>query len=562
LRIRNRARLALSLAASVVALAGLMVTSSSVPASAASASSRPLIFIDPGHGGPLSNANANGLKEKNVNLAVALELRRVLLKRGYRVQMSRQTDRAVNYGDTPTWNYDATSEYWHFTADGRSDLRRALPKDDLTARVNAANAAGADLFICIHNNGARNRSARGTESYASRRDALGRQLLAYVQPEVVRHSGFKNRGTHLTDFYVCRWSNMPAVLVEGAFISNKYDAARLKSPWVRRGIATGIADGIGSWFARKPVRPVYPRISAETPVALSLAISRLDFPTDSSAAVVVRADAAASVSGAATLAARLGGPLLLTEGSAPSTETADEIARLSPDRVVFVGSNAAFDTTACASVLASSGVETSTVSSVTATDSAQLAADIAELSGISSSRDVALVRAGDTRAALVLSTIAARTGTPVLIASADGTGPAADFIARHRSQISRVLLLSSTSKSPLSPDPSIRARVIRASRPEQMALLLSVPAYPTVATSRMRPVVVDPQQPADVLVAASHGAHLGQPVLQMSGTVMSPYTREFITNRRSQIGGFQLLSEAGSLNKPALDWMLVKADRL
>jgi len=105
----------------------------------------PLVVIDPGHGGRYSNANANRLREKNVNLAIAKELRTALIARGYRVKMTRTTDRAVVYGDIRTWNYSASKNRWAYSEDGRRGLVGGIPKDDLQGRVNVANAAGAPI---------------------------------------------------------------------------------------------------------------------------------------------------------------------------------------------------------------------------------------------------------------------------------------------------------------------------------------------------------------------------------------------------------------------------------
>ncbi len=194
----------------------------------------PLVVIDPGHGGPYSNANANGLREKNVNLAIGLELRRILTARGYRVAMTRTTDRAVALGDISTWNWSSSAYLWRYGRDGRRGYVKGLPKDDLQARANLANRLGADVFICIHNNGSVRRSARGTETYASPRDRLGRALAARVLRRIVVRTGLPDRGSHSKDFFVCRWTNMPAVLVEGGYISNRADARLLASPTFRR----------------------------------------------------------------------------------------------------------------------------------------------------------------------------------------------------------------------------------------------------------------------------------------------------------------------------------------
>jgi len=76
------------------------------------------VFLDPGHGGSDPGAVANGLKEKNLTLAIAKECASVLKASGVTVKMSRT-------GDT---------------------------YPSLSARCQAANSWGADLFVSIHIN--------------------------------------------------------------------------------------------------------------------------------------------------------------------------------------------------------------------------------------------------------------------------------------------------------------------------------------------------------------------------------------------------------------------------
>ena len=180
----------------------------------------PLICIDPGHGGPFSNANANGLRERTVNLQIGLRLRDELLARGYRVIMTRTTNTALMTADTETWNL-RTSTMWSYAKDNTLYRRQSIPKDDLTARTRVANEAGADLFISVHCNGAARKAAKGIETWGSPRDALGRQLARIVQSALIARTKRTDRGTHTADFYVMRWTDMPAILVESAFITNR-----------------------------------------------------------------------------------------------------------------------------------------------------------------------------------------------------------------------------------------------------------------------------------------------------------------------------------------------------
>ena len=98
-----------------------------------------VIVIDAGHGGAsFPGAVYGGVKEKDINLKVALKLGALIEKElpGVKVVYTRTTDKALG----KTLN------------------------DDLTARANIANKAGGDFFISIHANAARSTSVRGAET--------------------------------------------------------------------------------------------------------------------------------------------------------------------------------------------------------------------------------------------------------------------------------------------------------------------------------------------------------------------------------------------------------------
>ncbi len=68
---------------------------------------------------------------------------------------------------------------------------------------------------------------------------------------------------HTTDFYVLRWANMPAILVESALHLEPAPTPRSSRTSTGRGrVARGIADGVDTWFASMPFRSTFPRISA------------------------------------------------------------------------------------------------------------------------------------------------------------------------------------------------------------------------------------------------------------------------------------------------------------
>jgi len=520
----------------------------------------PLVVIDPGHGGRYSNANANGLREKNVNLAIARELRLALLARGYRVLMTRYTDRAVRLSDTPTWNYKSTAGTWSFARDHRTGYVGGIPKDDLQARVDYANARGADLFISLHANGASSRSARGTETYASPRDYLGRRLAPIVNREIVSATGLRNRGAHTADFYVCRWSNMPAILVETAFISSPRDAYLLKQTWFRRRVARGIANGVDSWMATEPYRRVYPRIESASSAELAERVSMDDFPYGAPVAVVARSSRAADVPGAAGLAVRLGGPLLWTGPSGPTTSTAAELARLAPQRLVVTGVDGSFDATAVAALAEASGVPTSAVEIKVGVDAAAVSASIAASIGVPASGEILVVRPGDTHSKMIAAAAGAAKGLPVLVTRDATLGPDVEaWLVANRPSIRRTVAVGGAARfAPVVSSGLPGVVRIEGDDYAHVAARLNARYFRSTSWGATRPVVTTICSNVQYLAAATYAGRRNQPVAPVWGRVLPVRTREWITNRRGPIGGFEVLTN-GSV--PLLmDRSLAKSD--
>ncbi|MHB8146252.1 MAG: N-acetylmuramoyl-L-alanine amidase [Vulcanimicrobiaceae bacterium] len=184
-----------------------------------------LIVIDPGHGGSDRGAVRNGTDEATLTLDMAKRLRDILIARGWQVKMTRSTDVDVY----------APNDSAH---------------DELQARVNIANDAGARLFVSIHVNAFINSGPHGTTTYYSKpQDA---PLARIVQQDVATDAGTKDDGIVKSHLYVTLHTYMPAILIETAFLSNPDDYALLVSPAWRQRVAEAIADGIDQYTQQYP----------------------------------------------------------------------------------------------------------------------------------------------------------------------------------------------------------------------------------------------------------------------------------------------------------------------
>ena len=176
------------------------------------------IYIDPGHNptGNDTGAVGYGLKEQDVSVQVGIILRELLLISGQTVKMSRE-----NITDTVSSSLNGS----------------------LAGRYNAANSWDADIFVSIHCNAA-NTKAYGCETYYCTSSTQGRALAECVQPHMTAETERYNRGVKSANFAVIKHTNMPAILVETAFIDNYDDNRFLASDDGKYKCAVGIYKGI------------------------------------------------------------------------------------------------------------------------------------------------------------------------------------------------------------------------------------------------------------------------------------------------------------------------------
>ena len=222
---------------------------------------RRTVVIDPGHGGKDPGASANGVVEKNVTLAIGLELQNILAARGYKVVMTRNSDTYPTLQD-------------------RTDL---------------ANRVDADLFVSVHVNALPSKkSMTGFEIYimALPTDKDAMNLAKIENREYIEGKGMdtanvdrrtemllkilgdmqqNNKISESTDFaaalynagavnglpmrriaqapfFVLRGAGMPAVLLETGFVTNAAEAQRLATREYQQKIASAMASGIMNYL--------------------------------------------------------------------------------------------------------------------------------------------------------------------------------------------------------------------------------------------------------------------------------------------------------------------------
>lgn len=183
-----------------------------------------IITLDPGHGGGNPGAvGPGGTNESNVNLAVALKLKKLLENSGAKVVMTRSTDRYV--------------------AVPGSSLG-----EELQERLTIADANNSDIFVSLHSNSSENSSIDGamTFYYAD----AAKPLAESIQRSLVKSTRAIDKGVEHATFYVLRNASMPSVLVEMGFVSNPGEEVRLSSESYQTKLAQGIHQGIMNSIAK------------------------------------------------------------------------------------------------------------------------------------------------------------------------------------------------------------------------------------------------------------------------------------------------------------------------
>ncbi len=169
------------------------------------------VVLDPGHGGRDPGATSPyAPHEKTINLAVARKVARRLRRQGCRVTMTREGDAFVS----------------------------------LDQRASIANRLNADLFVSIHSNASRDRGARGYEVYICDGASPSSRSAARSVRRAMSGVGIRSRGVRRANYDVLVNTEVPAILIELGFLSNRAEADKLTDPGMQSRLADRIARGI------------------------------------------------------------------------------------------------------------------------------------------------------------------------------------------------------------------------------------------------------------------------------------------------------------------------------
>lgn len=212
------------------------------------ASNQATVILDPGHGGKYGgttgfSGNQTGYYEKHANLEVSNRIKSELEKLGFKVIMTRTTDK-------------------HFSSSSQNvDLRERMTYANSLAAGNYDNS----VFVSVHHNATSSPTYGGYETYYYNKNSQDPRYPAdpmqnYYSPESQRlaetthdkviGSGIKEgRGIIYNSLYVTRAAKMPSLLMEVGYMSKPAEEAMIKQPWFQQKVATNFAKGVDAFFS-------------------------------------------------------------------------------------------------------------------------------------------------------------------------------------------------------------------------------------------------------------------------------------------------------------------------
>lgn len=181
---------------------------------------KPLVILDAGHGGSDEGAKIRFFKEKKITLTTTMMVKKYLEDLGYRVIMTRTRDVYI----------------------------------PLHRRVSIANRTKAVIFVSIHFNASQSKEAKGIEIFYCSSDGwraqASKQLASTILRHIIDETRADSRGVKAGNFHVIRETEMPAVLVEGGFITNLDERSLLRENTYLSKLARGIALGVDKYLKK------------------------------------------------------------------------------------------------------------------------------------------------------------------------------------------------------------------------------------------------------------------------------------------------------------------------
>lgn len=182
------------------------------------------VAIDSGHGGiDPGKISADGILEKDVNLAIASKLKILLEQSGITVIMTRADDNGLYQ---------------------ESDSNKKAA--DMKKRCSIINGSKADIAVSIHQNSYVGEASKGAQVFYYKQSEEGKKLAGIIQKNMIKELDNTNKRVEKPDsaYYMLRNTQVPTVIVECGFLSNREEAYKLNNDEYQQKTAYSIYCGI------------------------------------------------------------------------------------------------------------------------------------------------------------------------------------------------------------------------------------------------------------------------------------------------------------------------------
>jgi N-acetylmuramoyl-L-alanine amidase len=208
-----------------------------------------MIVIDPGHGGRDPGSGFGASLEKDLALDTSFRVEESLKRKGFRVRLTRRDDSFLELEDRSAMANEHPNALFisvHFNSgQGRVGSgvetfyaeKKVIPKGQSREGVDAM---WHDLWHPVAGTAKLNALSQSAAD-------LGEKLAAEIQRSIAVSTGLPDRGSKPRDLAVVMYTRCPAVLVEGGFLNNPTESARISTPQYRQRLADGIVEGILSY---------------------------------------------------------------------------------------------------------------------------------------------------------------------------------------------------------------------------------------------------------------------------------------------------------------------------
>lgn len=190
-----------------------------------------VVVVDAGHGGyDPGKVGISGVLEKDINLAIACKVRRILEKEGIQVVMTRKED-----------------------VDLCAEAGGSKKSTDMRKRVEIMNASGAAVAVSIHQNSFTDASSHGSQVFYYEASKEGETLAKTIQESI---KGVITEENHRQakpnrEYYILKKVSCPVVIVECGFLSNQREEMLLTEEDYQEKMAQGIVKGILQYVSQE-----------------------------------------------------------------------------------------------------------------------------------------------------------------------------------------------------------------------------------------------------------------------------------------------------------------------